>query len=431
MSANFRNLFVGLDTPVLLENGHHIVAINFDNGATTPPLKCALNAIIKNSQTYGPIARGAGQKGEICTNKYEEGRNKILNFFNLSGNKDFTVVYTKTTTESINILSNVLIKNKSDKVLTTRMEHHANDLPWRHNATVEYVDVDETGRINLADIESKLVENKGQIKFVSVTGCSNVTGYVNDIHGIARLCHKFGAKIIVDAAQLIAHKEINMNGNDKSEQIDFLVFSAHKAYAPFGCGAIVGLSEYLSNNEPFLKGGGCVDAVFDDAVMWSLAPTLLEAGSPNFLGIMAMIRSLEELKKIGFERICSHEMEIKDYLISEMKKIPNVIIYGDTENTSDRLGVITFNMKNMKYNDVSKKLADQYGIATRSAKFCAHPYVYRLLGVSDDSAYKEYMKSVECDSTSDNGLVRISLGLYNTIDEAKSFIAALKDLSLS
>lgn len=429
MSPNFRNLFVGLDTPVLLENGQPTIPINFDNGATTPPLKCALNSIIKNAQTYGPIARGAGQKGELCTKKYEDGRNTILKFFNLEGNNDYTVIYTKTTTESINILANVLIKDKCEKVLTTRMEHHANDLPWRHTATVEYVDVDNNGRISLESVEKKLIENKGQIKFVSITGASNVTGYANDIHGIARLCHKYNAKIIVDAAQLVAHKEVNMNGNNPNEQIDFLVFSAHKAYAPFGCGAIVGLAKDLFENEPFLRGGGCVDAVFDNSIIWSQPPSRLEAGSPNFLGVMAMIRALEELKKIGFDKIYSHEMEIKDYLINEMKQIPNLVLYGDVDNTLDRLGVITFNLSNLKYNEVSKILADKYGIATRCAKFCAHPYVYRLLGISDDYAYEEFMTAEENNTSSNNGLVRISLGLYNNLDEAAIFIKALKDLA--
>lgn len=429
MGANYRNLFVGIDTLVQLEDGSTIIPINFDNGATTPPLKCALNAIIKNSQIYGPIARGSGQKGELCTQKYEEGRNTILDFFNLKGNPNYTVVYTKTTTESLNILANVLIKDKSDKVLISRMEHHANDLPWRHTATVEYVELDEKGRVTLDAIEKKLIENKGSIKYVSITGASNVTGYSNDIHGIAALSHKYGAKIIVDGAQLIAHKKIDMNGYNPGEEIDFLVFSAHKAYAPFGCGAIVGLTKELSVDEPFLQGGGCVDAVFDYAVIWNAPPTLLEAGSPNFLGIMAMVRALQELKKIGFDKIYSHEMEIKNYIINELRNNPNVVLYGDVENTEDRLGVITFTLKNMKHYEVSKKLANEYGIATRYNKFCAHTYVYRLLGVDDDKAYQEYVQDKIDGVTSDNGLVRVSLGLYNTLDEAKTFINAIKDLS--
>ena len=367
MSKHYRNLFFGLDTPILLQNGQSAPAINFDNGATTPPLNCVIDAVIKNALVYGPIARGAGQKGEICTRRFEDGRNVILDFFHLNDSQDYTVIYTKTTTESLNILANVLISDKHDLVLATRMEHHANDLPWRKTATVIYVDVDRNGRIHLSDIEKALIEHKGKIKYVTITGASNVTGYINDIHGIACLCHKYGAKIIVDGAQLIAHKEVNMMGNNPGEQIDFLVFSAHKAYAPFGAGAIVGLKNELEKNEPFLRGGGCVDAVFDEAVMWSPPPARLESGSPNFLGVMAMVSSLQALKAIGMNNVYEHEMQLKNYLISQLKANPNVILYGDVFDTSDRLGVISFNLKNMAYYDVSKKLADQYGIATRYA----------------------------------------------------------------
>lgn len=429
MSQNYRYLFYGIDEEIKLPDGTSIIPINFDNGATTPPMKCALKAIKDSALLYGPIARGAGYKGDYCTQKYEEAREYILEFFNLKNNPNYTVIYTKTATESLNILANVLIKNKSDKVLTTRMEHHANDLPWRYNSSVEYVDVDKLGRINLDDIKNCLVKNKGSIKYISITGASNVTGYINDIHQIAKLAHKYNAKIIVDAAQLVAHKEINMSGNSKEEQIDFLVFSSHKAYSPFGCGVIVGLSEDLYTINPFLKGGGCVDTVFDDSVIWNTVPSLLEAGSPNYLGIMAMVRTLKKLKFIGFDNIFNHEKIIKDYLINEMKNIPNVVLYGDVENTQDRLGVITFNLKNLPYYQVSKKLADISAISTRYAKFCAHPYVNRLLSISDETAYLEYIKSNENNTENPYGMVRISLGLYNTLEEAKKFIEVLKKLS--
>ena len=349
----------------------------------------------------------------------------MLKFFNLQETNTHTVIYTKTTTESLNILANILIKNKNDKVLTTRMEHHANDLPWRKNATVEYVDVDELGRIKIEDIENKLKKENGNIKIVSVTGASNVTGYINPIHEIARLAHKYGAIIVVDGAQLVAHKEVDMKGKDPSEQIDFLVFSAHKTYAPFGSGVIVGLIKYLDVKEPFVKGGGCVDYVFDDNVIWSEPPSLHEAGSPNFIGAMAMVRALEELKKIGFENIYNHERKIKDYLIEEMKKIDNVTIYGDTENTEDRLGVISFNIKNKDCYKVADIFAKESAVSLRAGKFCAHPYVARLLKVSN--SYEEYEKNLD---DADFGMVRLSIGLYNTMEEAKIFIDELKRIAL-
>ena len=203
---------------------------------------------------------------------------------------------------------------------------------------------------------------------MSITGASNVTGYMNPINEIARFAHKYGAKIVVDGAQLVAHKEIDMKGKFPSEQIDFLVFSSHKAYAPFGSGAIVGLLTDLYSEKPFLKGGGCVDYVFDNKIIWSEPPSLHEAGSPNFIGAMAMVRALEELKNIGFENIYNHERKIKEYLIKEMKKIDNVIIYGDIENTEDRLCVISFNIKNKDCYEVADRFAKERAIALRAGK---------------------------------------------------------------
>ena len=421
---DYRNMFLGVDVKFKLENGNKITPIGFDNGATTPPLRCVFDDVYNNLLIYGSIGRGQGIKGELSTRKYEESRNKVLGFFNLQDTDMYTVIYTKTTTESLNILANILIKDKNDKVLTTRMEHHANDLPWRKQATVEYVDVDKLGRINLDDIENKLKKSSPNIKIVSITGSSNVTGYINPIHDIARLAHEYGAKIVVDAAQLVAHKEIDMKGKNPMEQIDFLVLSGHKVYAPFGSGLIVGPAKDLDVKEPFLKGGGCVDYVFDDKVIWSTPPSLHESGSPNFIGSMAMVRALEELKNIGFEKIYNHERKVKDYLIEEMKKIDNVIMYGDTKNTQDRLGVIPFNIKNKDCYEVANKFAKESAVSLRAGKFCAHPYVSRLLNLSN--LYNKYEKNL---NDADFGMVRISMGLYNTIDEARIFIEELKKIA--
>ena len=424
-NSDYRNMFLGVDVEFKLENGKKVIPIGFDNGATTPSLKCVFDEVYNNLLIYGSIGRGQGPKGELSTKKYEESRDRILKIFNLQDTNTHTVIYTKTTTESLNILANILIKNKNDKVLTTRMEHHANDLPWQSTAIVEYIDVDKLGRINIKDIENKLKKENGNIKVVSITGASNVTGYMNPINEIARLAHKYGAKIVVDGAQLVAHKEIDMKGKFPSEQIDFLVFSSHKAYAPFGSGAIVGLLTDLYSEKPFLKGGGCVDYVFDNKIIWSEPPSLHEAGRPNFIGAMAMVRALEELKNIGFENIYNHERKIKEYLIKEMKKIDNVIIYGDIENTEDRLCVISFNIKNKDCYEVADRFAKERAIALRAGKFCAHPYVARLLNVSND--YKDYEKNL---NDADFGMIRLSIGLYNTMEEAKIFIEKLKEIAL-
>ena len=418
---NYRYLFDGIDEKIKLIDGYYVTPINFDNGATTPPLKSVMKLIQDNIKNYGPIARGIGPKGEFCTTEFAKARETILDFFNLKESNTHTVIDTKSDTESLNMLANLLVKNKDDMILTTRMEHHANDLPFRGVGKVVYIDVDNLGRINIENIEEELIKSEGKIKLVTITGASNVTGYLNPIHDIAKIVHKYNAKLIVDAAQLIAHVKVDMKGNSKDEEIDFLTFSAHKAYAPFGGGAIVGLKKYLKDATPFLSGGGCVVGVFDESVIWGPIPERFEAGTQNFFGVITMAKALKDLKELGFHNIELHEKKIKDYLIEEMKKIDNVILYGDINNTSDRLGVITFNVKDKNYEDVAVKMANEKGISLRCGKFCAHPYVNRLLGVSDEDAYKDIVSGEH-----NYGMIRASLGLYNTIEEASKIIKELK-----
>ena len=418
---NYRYLYDGIDDQIKLSDGTYITPINFDNGATTPPLKSVTKIISDNIKNYGPIARGVGFKGEYCTMMFGQARAIILNFFGLGGVNSHTVIYTKSDTEGLNLLAKVLIKNKNDMILTTRMEHHANDLPFRNVGRMVYVDVDELGRINIDDIEKELIKANGKIKIVTVTGASNVTGYVTPIHDIARLAHKYNALIIVDGAQLIAHTKVDMNGSCKEEEIDFFTFSAHKAYAPFGSGAVIGKKEYLNEYDPFLAGGGCVAGVFDDNVIWSGIPERYEAGTQNFFGVIAMAQALNDLQNIGFENIQDHEANLKNYLINNMKNINNLILYGDTNYTDDRLGVISFNIKDRNYEEVSIKMATEKGISLRCGKFCAHPYVYRLLGVSDCDAYRDIVSGEYY-----YGMIRASIGLYNTMEEADIFLNYLE-----
>ena len=414
---DYRDLFDGIDDKIKLSNGDYTTPINFDNGATTPPLKSVTQIIQDNIKNYGPIARGVGFKGEYCTMMFNKARDVILNFFGLGGNDDYTVIYTKSDTEGLNVLANVLIKDKEDMTLTTRMEHHANDLPFRRVGKMAYVEVDELGRVKVDDIEEELIKAGGKIKVVTVTGASNVTGYTTPIHDIAKIAHKYGAFIIVDAAQLVSHKEVNMKGNSKDEEIDFLTFSAHKAYAPFGSGAIVGKKDYLNEEDPFLSGGGCVAGVFDERLIWTAVPEKYEAGTQNFFGVIAMAKALADLESIGFENIEEHERELKNYIIQGMKSINNVTMYGDTDYTEDRIGVIPFNIQNKDYSEVSMMMATEKGISLRSGKFCAHPYVYRLLGASDSDAYRDVVSGEYF-----YGMIRASLGLYNNINEANIFL---------
>ena len=255
---DLRKLFVGLDKKVNINGKGRIVPINFDNAATTPPFKRVVKRVLETTEYYGSIARGDGQKSQYCSDLYEECRRYILKYFN-APEEIYTAILVGNTTDGLNKLSNILINNKEDIVITTRMEHHSNDLPWRNKCDLKYVEVNEDGRININEIEELIERYKEKVKYITITGASNVTGYINDIRKISGLIHKYGGKIIVDGAQLVPHKKIYMYKKDSLENIDFLVFSGHKIYAPFGSGAIIGLRKDFNNNLPDTKGGGTVE----------------------------------------------------------------------------------------------------------------------------------------------------------------------------
>ena len=416
--ANYRYLFDGVDLTIKLSDGAYVTPICFDNGATTPPFKCVNKEIMKHMQMYGSIGRGKGPKSEYSTRVYEKCREYIKQYFNIAGDNKYTVIFTKNTTEGMNLLANTLINSKCDKVLTTRMEHHANDLPWRYTSNVIYVDVDKEGKVNIGNIEDALINHKGEIKYVTITGASNVTGYVNPINDIARVAHKYGAKIIVDAAQLAPHREINMKGTGNNDSIDFLALSAHKMYAPYGSGVVIGLTEDLKNKEPFLKGGGAVDLVFDYDIYWSEPPSKFEAGTPNYLGAIALYTAMNKLKEIGFDKIQEHEELLKNRLLDGLEGMNRIVLYGTRE--CDRLGVVPFNIDGINYENVADRLSYIRGIGVRQGAFCAHTYVRRLLGISDEEA--QALLSRDCKAA---GMIRASFGLYNTCQEVDEFLDTL------
>lgn len=422
MGESYRELFSGIDTFVTLNSGKEVIPINFDNAATTPPLKKVDEFIYENILMYGSVGRG-GQKSSYCTNAYEVSRKEVLNFFNLSSEEGYEVIYVKNTTEGMNVLANMLCDRNSQKVLTTRMEHHANDLPWRELSKPYYCEVDHEGKINLCELEEKLRRAQGTIKYVTMTGASNVTGYINPIHKAARIAHRYGARIIIDAAQLIAHRAIDMKGSCQEEAIDALVFSGHKMYAPFGSGIIIVKTEMIANKKPLLLGGGIVSSVFDDDVYYKPSPYKEEAGSPNFLGAMAIIAAMAVLKNINYKQIAEHEEQLKNRLISGLKSMPDIILYGDSEE-KERVGVIPFNFKNIHHSKAGKLFQDKRGIAVRTGCFCAHPYVMRLLGISNEERYK-YLENSSLESP---GMIRASFGLYNTEEEVDEFLNCTEDI---
>ena len=414
-----RKLFIGLDNKIVINGKKQVIPINLDNAATTPVLKKVMKAVLKASENYGSIARGDGQKSQYSSDLYEECRRYVIDYFNAPLNK-YTAIFIGNTTEGINKLSNILIENKNDIVITSRMEHHSNDLPWRGKCDLKYVEVDEKGRIIMEELEEMFSIYQDRIKYVTITGASNVTGYITDIRRVAKLAHKYGAKLIVDGAQLVPHRAINICGKEDDDYIDFLIFSAHKVYAPFGSGAIIGLRDELEKYPPDTKGGGTVERVLDDEIIWLSTPEKNEAGSPNFFGAVALMQALKEMNKIGFELIESNEKKLLKILIEGMKNFERVILYGDNENIEDRLGIMVFNIDRLCYEMVGEYLASIRGIAVRQGGFCAHPYTRRLLGIKSNEI-EEYIKK-----NGMPGMVRVSLGAYNSEKEVNIFLETIE-----
>lgn len=416
---NYCKLFSGIDTQIQLPNGEMVTPINFDNAATTPPFKKVDEFICENIKMYGSVGRG-GQKSTYCTSAYEVSREVVLNFFGLEEKDQYEVIYVKNTTEGINLLANMLCNRNDQKILTSRMEHHANDLPWRELGKPFYCEVTHEGKLDLDDFENKLKRAKGTIHYVSLTGASNVTGYINPINRLAKIVHQYGARFIVDGAQIIAHHMINIKGNSEEEALDGLVFSGHKMYAPFGSGVVIVKKEIIQGKRPFLLGGGSVSAVFDDDVYYKDSPYSEEAGTPNFLGAMSIVAAMSVLKNIGYDKITQHEAYLKNRLINGLMDLPKIRLYGDPYE-SERLGVVSFNIENCPHYEVGELLQNRRGIAVRTGCFCAHPYVTRLLGMTNDERYEYINKNGE----KSLGMVRASLGLYNTEEEVDEFLECI------
>jgi len=421
----YRNLVAGVETKVPLRDGREVTAINFDNAASTPPFISVLDEIVKFSPWYASIHRGTGYKSQLSSDFYDYSREIVAGFVNADTTHQ-SVIYVKNTTEGINKLSYRLLEDFQDGIiLSTFMEHHSNDLPWRYKYKIDYVQVDEQGRLLLDDLEQKLKKYNGQVKLVTVTGASNVTGNTNPIHKIARLAHEFGAKILVDGAQLIPHAPFQMKPVTDPEHIDFLAFSAHKMYAPFGIGVLIGPNEVFSKGVPDYVGGGTIKMVSHDYVLWTDAPERDEAGTPNVLGVLALVEAIKTLQKLGMEKIRRYEENLTEYTLRKLKKIGDLEIYGNSQDSKERVGIITFNLKGIDHRTLANILSQEGGIAVRNGCFCAQPYVQKLLKVS----LREIEKHMQNPSLPHPGMVRISFGLYNTYTEVDKLIELLGEVS--
>jgi selenocysteine lyase/cysteine desulfurase len=273
---DLRNEVVGLETRVPLLDGSERPYVFLDNAASTPTFKRVMKRVEEFIPWYSGVHRGTGFKSQIATQLYDSAHSVCSKFVgaNLESNM---VVFLKNTTECVNKLANRFGFGRNDVVITSGIEHHSNDLPWRRVTTVVHVGILSDGSLDLDGMKATLAQHKGRVRLVALSGASNITGICSPIHTVAELAHAVGAKIFVDAAQLVAHREVNMLPDDDPRHIDFLAFSAHKIYAPFGIGVLVGPTQFFQQSEPDAVGGGVAAIVTLDHVEWNSAPHRDEA----------------------------------------------------------------------------------------------------------------------------------------------------------
>ncbi|HPL28208.1 MAG TPA: aminotransferase class V-fold PLP-dependent enzyme, partial [Anaerolineae bacterium] len=330
-------------------------------------------------------------------------------------------------TEALNKLAQRIPFAPGDVVITTTMEHHSNDLPWRARAQVEHAGLQADGSLDVADLAARLERHAGRVRLVTVTGASNVTGYTPPVHEIAELAHRHGALIAVDCAQLAPHRAIHMGPPGSPQHLDFVALSAHKIYAPFGAGALVGPRAFFAQGAPDYRGGGTIEIVTLDEVHWADPPDRDEAGTPNVVGAVALAASLRVLSRVGMDAVAAHEAELTRYALHRLQALPEVHIAGsaDAERTHDRLGVISFSVEGVPHALVAAVLGFEGGISVRSGCFCAHPYVVRLLGIGDAEFQAHQRRALQHDRSTLPGLVRASLGCYNTSDDVDHLVDML------
>lgn len=423
------HLLIGADTVVPTLHGPRTY-INFDNAASTPTFSPIADAVQSFLKWYSNVHRGTGFKSQLSSWIFEKSRDMAAEFVG-ADLRTQVVIFTKNSTEAINKLANRLGLEKSDVVLTTLMEHHSNELPWRRVARVEHVGLHHDGTISKEHFAELIQKFGSRIKLVAVTGASNVTGYINDLDFFAREAHKIGAKILVDGAQLVPHRKVNVKPHDPACRIDYLVFSAHKMYAPFGVGVLVGDKETFEKGDPDSVGGGVVDIVTLEEAYWTDLPEKEEAGTPDIIGVVALGKAIKLFETIGWDAIIKHESDLTAYALREIEKIPEVTLYGDTDpNTSaNRLGVISLNVGNLPHALTAAILSYEGGIGVRSGCFCAHTYVKELLHVNPAESKELERQILARDRSHIPGAIRCSFGLYNTKSEIDSLVDMLRKIA--
>lgn len=388
------------DFPILNEkiNGHPLVY--FDNAATTQKPRQVIDAITSvYSHCNANVHRGVHRLSRQATENHENARKRVADFIGADAQE---VLFTAGGTESLNIIAYSLgeaVLNDGDHVVVTAMEHHSNFVPWqqlalRKGARFTVIPLTKTGEIDRKAF-SKALSLPGT-KIVSIAHASNVLGTINPVKELVEEIHRYGAYAVVDGAQAVAHIPVNVRELDA----DFYTFSSHKMYGPTGIGVFFGKRNLLEAMPPVLYGGEMISKVTPELTTFAEIPYKFEAGTPNFVGSVALSKAIDYLECLGMENIRFHEQQITSYCFEKLNRMPEIEIIGRPEH---REPVISFVPKRVHPYDLGLFL-DEQGVALRSGHHCAEPLL---------------------DSLSLTSTLRASFGLYNTFEEVDVFIEAL------
>ena len=415
-----RSEVVGIDERAPVLGGGWVPYVNLDNAATTPALHAVVDAVADLLPLYSSVHRGTGYKSRVSTAAYERARAAVGAFVGADPERD-VVVFGKNTTEAVNTLAASLAVEPGSVVLTTLLEHHSNDLPWRERARVVHVGARPDGTLDGDDLDRQLRRWAGRIALVAVTGASNVTGVVPPVHDLAERVHAAGGRILVDAAQLAAHRPLDMRPHDDPGHLDFVALSAHKMYAPFGTGALIGRRDGLGSR-PHHAGGGTVRAVTLDDVVWADLPDRQEGGSPNVVGAVALAAATRRLADVGLDRVAAHEQALTAYALDRLGRVPGVRLHGPVGEgaVARKVGVVPFTLDGQDSGLVAAALGYEHGIGVRSGCFCAQPYIAHLLELTAGEVLAGGR------ATSLAGAVRLSLGAYNDTGDIDRAVEAIE-----
>lgn len=389
------------DFPILQTQVDDNQLIYFDNAATTQKPQVVIETI-KDCylESNANIHRGAHYLSDLATEKHENARKRIQKFLGVSSSSE--IIFTKGTTDSINLVASSFIEgcmSPGDEVILSVLEHHSNIVPWQIQAhkkgiSLKFIPIDENCNLRLDILDSLF---SARTKLVSIGHISNAVGIINPIEEVIKIAHERGVPVLLDGAQAIPHKKINLRELD----VDFYAFSGHKVYGPTGIGVLYAKEKWLNKMPPYQGGGAMISTVTLERTTYSDLPYKFEAGTPDYIGSVALAKALSYIDNIGLDAINAYENELLWYAYSKLKDIDGVQIIGDVINKS---AIISFLLDGIHPHDAGI-LLNKYGIATRIGAHCCQPLM-KELGI--------------------DGTIRASFSFYNTHQEIDRFVDSIE-----